>query len=228
VGGGLEYIRIAIEPPSEFIFVDEKLPPPPWFFQGFNREQVLALFAQADLTAGQQQALAQPERWQIKPEGRWLFPDVETVLDLSPGARERIYKQLAMFPEDEAQNTAFSFNPQYLPERLEGSGLLDDSINLFKRLLYPHGSTLLFGDMNTVLPRLPDQHERIRFANAQYIRPVFRQPSTTDMSRSRACRALATSSWSWIPGTRFFIPPFTSLTIWFFAAMARNSPSRGW
>jgi hypothetical protein len=161
--GDIQLVRIAVEPPEEFIFVNETQEPPNWVFPRWTAAQVEELIKSIPLTPEQRAALHDKARWETDPAGVRLRPEAELVLGLDPSARERLYNVLALSAENRPQNTAFSFNPRFLGERLEQSGLTQASIDLFQRLLYRRGDLLLFADMNLVLPRLPDDHERVRF-----------------------------------------------------------------
>src|ERR1051325_7826451 len=160
--GDIEFIRIAIEPPAEFVFIDEKAESPAWFLRGHSRPQVEAFLNGAALTPEQRAELLGKSSWEVKSEGVTVRPPPDLVLSLAGEARERIYNLLALYPENRPQNSAYSFNPHYLDERLESSGLTEATVALFRRLLYRHGDLLLFADLNLLLPRLPDDHERTR------------------------------------------------------------------
>ena len=162
--GDIEMTRIAIEPPEEFIFVtDEPQNPPNWFFRNHTRDAVISLFRGAQLSPEQLAALLNATLWEVTAEGVRIRPTADLVLGLSLVARERIYNELALSPDNQPQNAAYSFNPAHLAERLESSGLSVATVKLFESLLYRHGNLLLFADSSVVLPRLPDVGERVRF-----------------------------------------------------------------
>lgn len=162
--GELEYIRIATEMPNEFAFViSSDTTPQRWFFKGYTKEQVLALFQSSKLSPEQLSSLAMPDKWEINAAGCFVKPGEEVVLGMSAHARSMIYLTLTQFQENKPQRTAFSFRPAFLDERLQGSGLSEKSIALFKSLLYQQGSFLLFADLSHALPKLTDDDERRRF-----------------------------------------------------------------
>ena len=161
--GEIEFIRIAIEPPDEFIDVGDLTEKPAWFFGRHTRLDVEAFLKDERLTAEQRSALLETTPWEEGTNGIVLHPGADLVLGLGNEARERIYSLLALFPENRPQAAAFSFKPALLQERLELSGVTRATIDLLTRLLYRNGDLLMFADMNLVLPRLPDDRERLRF-----------------------------------------------------------------
>lgn len=161
--GNLEYVRIAIEPPEEFISPSVEEVRPQWFFEGYTPDQLKGLLAGCSLTTAQQRVLLDPGGWTQREGGILLSPDVETVLSLDADSRRTIYLHLARSLRNPLQQNAFVFRASQLDERIEGSGLTTESIRLFKSLLYSQGDLLLFADLPLVLPRLPDDHERLRF-----------------------------------------------------------------
>lgn len=161
--GELEYLRIAIEPPDEFIAAEAGGERPTWFFDSYTHDRLLALFSRCPLTPAQREALTSPTAILGAEGGLVIQPDPEVVLSLTPKAREMIYLALAASPRNVTQQNAFVFRPELLEERLEGSGLTSESIVLLKNLLYRHGNLRLFADLQLVLPRLPDDQERVRF-----------------------------------------------------------------
>lgn len=161
--GQLEYTRVAIELPEEFVFVpprDSK--PVRWFFKGFNKDQMLEFFKLSGLESSQFEALAQA-KVDLALNGCWITPPEEVILKLSPEARAKVYSHLVTFPENLPHVDPFCYREQLLGERLERSSLEDSSIDLFKRLLYRRGSLLLFADMETALRQLKDEAEQRRF-----------------------------------------------------------------
>jgi hypothetical protein len=165
--GDLEYVRIAIEPPEEFISLDSPdAGPPRWFFRNATREQLLELFRSVDLSGSQMAALLESARWEQAADGWWVAPGSDLVLGLSPPARQRIYSVLAQFPENVPQRTAFAFNPVFIDERFERSGLSPQTVERCRSLLYPHSSILLFADLGVVLSTLSDPAEKVQLVKA--------------------------------------------------------------
>ncbi|MCX7826511.1 MAG: hypothetical protein N2689_13270, partial [Verrucomicrobiae bacterium] len=161
--GYLQYTRIAIEPPEYFVVLPSQPQMPRWFFKGFNRQQLTTFLQTLPLTEIQRVSLTQAATWIESKEGIWLAPPPELVLGLNQQARTRIYDVLALIPENQMQTKVFSFNPDYLDERLKASNLRPESVKLFRDLLYWQGRRLLFADADVVLPKLANDIERRRF-----------------------------------------------------------------
>jgi hypothetical protein len=161
--GQLEYTRIAIEPPAEFLYADNTNQPlPRWVFRGYTKDQTLELLKGAELTTEEFSTITQKTPWEVTPNGVTLQLERPLVLALGQRARQKIYSVLAHFPENVPQNNAYSMRRELLDERFEGSGLRPETIALVKRLLYPHGNLLLFADMELLIATLPSHQERMQ------------------------------------------------------------------
>lgn len=160
--GNLEYIRIAIELPDRFIDVDHT-DAVNWFFRDYNQEQLREFFKGCDLSPAQLDALFRTAKWHAEPEGCYVSPEDDWIWKLSPKSRQKIYDELDDFEENIDQRYAFVYRPEYLSERFEFSGLKDETIRMFQRLLYPRGNLVCFADSDLVLRKLSDKHERLRF-----------------------------------------------------------------
>jgi hypothetical protein len=162
--GDLRYTRIAIEPPEHFVVLPKQPQAPRWFFRGFKREQLTNYLRTLPLTEEQRLSLTQATtRWTETHEGIWLAPPAELVLGLTPEVRARLYDLLAQISEKQMQSKLRLFDPNFLDERIEASGLAVESVELFRKLLYPRGQHLLFADEDVMLPNLSDDAERRRF-----------------------------------------------------------------
>jgi len=162
--GDLEYIKIFTEMPDEFAFtVSADTVPSRWFFKGYSQEQVMAFLKSAGLTSAQVSVLGDKKRWEVNAQGCLVDPGEEVVLGMDQQARQKIYLTLSRFSENKPQRVAYSFRPEFLQNRIGGSGLSEGSVALFKKMLYPQGAFLLFCDLAYVLPKLPNDEERRRF-----------------------------------------------------------------
>ena len=65
-----------------------------WFFDGGSEKKVEELFRTNDLTAMQRQVLLDKSKWEQMESDFRISPGLETVLNLSPSARESIYEVL--------------------------------------------------------------------------------------------------------------------------------------
>jgi hypothetical protein len=162
--GALKCTVIAIEPPEEAVFVrPEDEAPPRWWFTGFTADKLRELFTAAGFTQEQMASLA--ARTGVDPATGTpvVSPTPEFVLEMTPAARQAIYRVLAAFPENTPQRFACTLQPKYVEERFERSGVSQAIVADIRRMLYPYGNILLFSDANIVLPRLSDPREKIRF-----------------------------------------------------------------
>jgi len=163
--GQLEYTRIAIEPPEEFLVIPPAgaFTPAPWVFTGWTTDQVRQLLHDAELTHEQRDFLTTKAEWREENGSVKVSPSREVLLGLSKAARQKIYPVLARFPENLPQVQPFSFRPEFLEERLEQSGLKQQTIEAFKNPLYPVGSLLFLADATAFASTISDDQERARF-----------------------------------------------------------------
>lgn len=156
--GMLESIRIAIEPPEEFTYIEPLYQTQTrWIFRGYDKTQLAAFFASAGLSRSQVAALAERATYDPANNTSVVTPPPEFVLEMPAEARARIYGVLTAWPENGLQRFPFTLWPQYVDERFEDSGLPPEIIADIKRMLYPYQKMLLFADVNVIMTRpLPD------------------------------------------------------------------------
>jgi hypothetical protein len=160
--GQLRYARIGIQPRDEQMGAEQDFGRARWFFGRQSRDRVAALLHNVDLPPAILSALMNRAAWEETPGGTLIDPPEETLLGLEPAARARLYEALAPFAENQ-QRFPVPLRPELLNERLETSSLTDGTLKLFRRLLYPKDSWLLFSDTPFVLSHIPELKERARF-----------------------------------------------------------------
>jgi len=161
--GALEYIRITIEPPDEYVPVDERVfEKTRWVFGGQSPEQVLALFSACDLTAGQRAELANPAVWSPGTNATVVWPSPQLILGLSQSARARIYSVLAHDERNDFQMWPYTFRTGGFDTWFERSGCSDATIALVRRLTYLRGSSVCFSDLPEVFSQISTLSERRR------------------------------------------------------------------
>jgi hypothetical protein len=172
--GQLEYTNFDIELPDEFVFLPPAdQPAVRWFFTGYSKDQVVEFLTSAGVAPSQLETLLQKGVWATSAKGTALSPDDDFILGLSAAARSKIYLLLADFPENVRQIDPVWFRPGAIDQRMEGSGLAESSIRLFKSLLYPQGSSmLLFADYEPMMRKLPDDEQRRCFVKAIHCKPA--------------------------------------------------------
>jgi len=159
--GDLECVRIALGPPTEFLFSDiPKAATPRWFFKGTSVPLLTAFLNSAELTDAERAALLDSSRWEVTAEGVWLQPPVDVVLGLSPNARRHIYDVLRNYWENEAQHAPLIFKPGLVDERFAGSDVSAATVERFKRLLYSQDNWLLLADLYVLLHQITDPAEK--------------------------------------------------------------------
>jgi hypothetical protein len=170
--GQLQYSRIAISMPDEYVPDLPAGEPIRWWFQGFSRERVESLFRDAGLTPEQLGSLGQAG-WKTSPEGVVVNPPSQLVADLSPVSRGRIYGALSGSPLNEEQHFPELLSPEDVEDRFDSIGLGDPTLGMFRKLLYPRGSRWLFSDTQVVFPTLRDGQARRRFLQMAHRKTTF-------------------------------------------------------
>jgi hypothetical protein len=170
--GQFQYSRIAIAMPDEYAAYEPVREPIRWWFDGFSRERVESLFRDAGLTPEQLVSLGQGG-WDISSKGVVVNPPRQLVADLSPVSRGRIYEVLSGNPLNDAQHSPEVLYPEYLEEHLESSGLGAETLGMFRKLLYPRGSGVLFSDPQVIVPTLQNGQDRQRFQQLVHRRMTF-------------------------------------------------------
>lgn len=164
--GQLEYSRIVIEPPEDFVPSFYTQPQPfRWVFKGMGEAELENLWQRAGLTSEQRRALSSARRLPF-PEGVVLEPDADLIVSLTPEARATIYGVLAAWPENPVQHDPFRSRRDAVDDWFETHALPDEIVNLTRRLLYPRNSNMLFSDHDIVLPKLSSAAQRVVFIKA--------------------------------------------------------------
>jgi hypothetical protein len=159
--GDLEYTRIFIEPPDGFV-VGAIETQASWFFKGYSREQVEALFQSAGLAPEQLQALM-AARWTNSADGGvTVMPGNDVILGLSPEARGKIYNILGAYSENPAQFNTYRYLANHVDEWFFDSGLRPELVKLLTSLVYRRGNFWAFSDFGAVASQLVDDKEEVR------------------------------------------------------------------
>lgn len=159
--GELEFNRILIEPPAEFIVTRFPLQPEVrWVLKGATPESIGMTLASLPFTADQRRELLAPDRVERFADGMVLRPTREFVLGMNPELRGAWYKILGADPANAAQFKPSRIRSTVADEWFAGSTLQPATIALVKKLVYSRAGALLFSDQETVLPLLPSDAER--------------------------------------------------------------------
>lgn len=161
--GELEYSRILIEPPEDFVMANY---PEPleilWTFPGYTPAKLEELWRAVGLDPTQLHSEGSPLACETTPAGIVVKADKDFVIQLPAPARTKLYTTLAAFPENTAQHEPFRFRADVADEWFENSGLSEGSMALVRSFLYRRGTSLIFSDYDVVLPQLSSPEERSR------------------------------------------------------------------
>ncbi len=159
--GEVEYSRIVIEPPDEFMAADYDAAPSRWNFDGYDAAKLDQLWLQASLTADQLRALRDPAIRETSPRGIVVRPPDSLVASLSTESRAVIYNTLAGLPENQLQTEPFRFRDEMLEEWFSHSNVDPAIVDRIRQLLYRRGNAMLFSDPGLVLPHVPTAAGRV-------------------------------------------------------------------
>ena len=208
--GELEFARINIEPPDEFLPpTDRQLEPTRWFFEGQDAAQVKALLGGCELSPAQRTALANPAAWQVESDGVTLTPGADVILELAPQARLEIYRVLARSGRNEFHHWPYTYRSSGLLDWFGRSGLSATTLQWLNQLVYQRGDALCFSDLPEVHARITDNAERHRL-----IKTLFRSSALLMKLRIRPDTDNSTLLGYWGRGGRAkdFRPLLDSLT----------------
>lgn len=161
--GDLEYTRIVIEPPDEFLFADYRFRDhAEWQFPGYNPKELDALWVAAGLDAGQMATLRDPAVLTRTFKGCTVRVPASLLRALSPASRSHLYNILATLPGNVLHEVPFRFRADMVDEWLDEPELPPAALAEVRRLLYRRGNSMLFSDPDLVLAMLPDAAARVR------------------------------------------------------------------
>jgi len=163
--GELEYSRVLLEPPEEFIVSDYTKPEAVvWHFQGYSAAALDQLWDAAGLSPAQRREVDDPAQRDLTPGEITLRPSREFVIALSPAARTKIYGALAPFPANSSQNNPYRIPVSAARDWLIDSGLAPDTVALTEKMFYQRTPTgIFFSDDDIILSTLKTAHERVQF-----------------------------------------------------------------
>ncbi len=161
--GELKYVRIMIEPPDEFVPLDERsFDKARWHFVGWQRDRLNRLFDSADLTPEQRVKLLNTNAWNVSSNEIVVTPGERLILELNTRARAKIYSALAEYAENGFQCWAFTWRLGGFDDWFQRSGVSTSVVALVKRLTYVRGQSLCFSDLPEVVAQIPTVAERRR------------------------------------------------------------------
>jgi hypothetical protein len=163
--GDLAWTPPVIEAPDALVPGDfSTIQMPVWRFRGHTAESLGGLLR----SAGVDRELVEPALAAAAPDpeagGVLVRPSRELVLALSPQARATIYGVLAQDERNPEQAHPYWFPSDSVEQWFAQSGLSDQTLARFKRMLYPRGSLTLFSDAAVLMLSLASREEKIALA----------------------------------------------------------------
>ncbi len=169
--GELEFFRINIVSPDDFLPADpSRFPPTRWNFSGMTPEQLATFIQSCDLTPAQKSTLLNQAAWSFTNNLIVLTPGAKLVLEMSNQARTRIYEVLADSPDNDFQTWPFTYRLNGFDDWFENSNVSPATLKLVKGLVYERGQALCFSDLPEVLAQIPSPTERRFFARTLMVR----------------------------------------------------------
>ena len=161
--GDLEYYRILLERPDEFLTTGfSSVLPTRWFFEGRSAEDLAALFEACNLPDVQKRRLLDRNRWQITAEGITLEPGSDLILEMHSAARKQIYSVLANSPANYFHHSPSLLHLGTTDDWFKESGLRPETEALIKKLIYRSDNSLVFAYLPEVYAACSSPEERRR------------------------------------------------------------------
>ncbi len=164
--GELEYVKIVIAPPLEFVSdVMGGTDSTQWHLAAADASQLEAVLSQAGISPAERNRLLGTLEFD-NLGGCQCAPGMEFIRALEPEARKIIYTWLAASPINSPHSNAFRFCGESASEWLEDAGLKDSTIERVLPYIFLHGSFQFFADLHAVMPQISDRAERISLVKA--------------------------------------------------------------
>lgn len=161
--GELEYIRINLELPEEFVDGEERgLGPARWYFAGTTRDQLKAFFDACNLTEGQRTELHDTRKWVEEAGGVIVTPTGNLIVGLAPETRAAIYSLLARAEQNDFHVSPFVYRRGGFDDWFADSGLSETTLALVRQVVYQRGAALCVSDLPELSARITDREERRR------------------------------------------------------------------
>lgn len=171
--GELEYARINVEPPDDFVPTgSEPFVPTRWTFHSYSRVQLRALFEACELSAAQRKELMDEAGWTDDPSGIVMAPRDGLILELNSAARRQIYSVLAESELNPAHFQPYAFRNGGFDDWFRDSRLSEPTLKLMRRLVYQRGSAICFSDLPQVMPQIQSVEERKRLVKTLWRNPA--------------------------------------------------------
>jgi len=116
-----------------------------WYFRGLTADRVATLVESLALDGLPKQFLGDRSNWEQFPNGIRITPPAGGVIALPAVARQKLYARLAQWPENAAQHEPFRIGG--FTEWFGDSGLMEEKVELVRKLVYTNEEMLCFADV---------------------------------------------------------------------------------
>jgi hypothetical protein len=164
--GRLEFVPLVVAPTGEFIsrMFSLRNQADPWRFPGLDRGGVADLFNQLGIGAALASRMLAGAVEDCTGKCVSLWPDANSLRELTPDARGALYAWLGSATSDSTQANAFRFLGDTLEDWFADAPLSRATIEHVRPYVYRQGGCLRFADLQTVARELTDQAELLRLA----------------------------------------------------------------
>lgn len=154
--GRLWYERSVIEIPPERIRVLSFKPQPTrWYIEPRSSAELTETLQSCGMEAAQIQDLLLTMTRASNGVGRILSPSPELVLSLSESVRLKLYTVLGRYAANGSATWPFRFSGAPTDNWFEGACLDPEIEKLVRSLIYHHGQSQMFSDLDLVMSRYP-------------------------------------------------------------------------
>ena len=150
-----------LQRPDEYLEVNiKKDVSTAWNFRGTNPAQVRSLLASYGFNEQQLERAFAPESVLISASSLSIRPDDDLLLSLDSQTRGRLYSELSRYSENYYMANPFHVKEESLDKLLTEQSLPEETITLFKKLLYSRGNLRFFSDIDLMFRRIPSENNR--------------------------------------------------------------------
>jgi hypothetical protein len=130
-----------------------------WSFPGNTPSGVKSLLIKAGVQGALVESLTTPPKLLLNVGEVLLYPSLDDLLQLSAATRDTLYAEIAKSEQNEHY-----FEPVYIlsddvEEWLEKSNLSKAQVEIFRRLVWHRGTTLVFSDISALLSQAESKEE---------------------------------------------------------------------
>jgi hypothetical protein len=171
--GDLLTSEIELERPEEYVaFEVGTNQAPSWFFEKMSPDQARGLMLSCGLSAAQTDQALTPVRCAVSAAGTLVRPEEQLIFSLTPGIREKLYRELAKSAGNHYMQYPFFFPEQHASDWLKNAKLAPELVARIDKLIYPRGTVWCFSDFEVIMRGISSEEDRITLVKA-----LSRQPA---------------------------------------------------